>query len=332
MLLILLSCGSSLNLWTKGDLQPPELIETNVIDKNVIYMKYNEKISPEGVSIDISKNISISSIDINDSTIYIRTKQTLIAGEKYTLTVEASDMVHNSMLSVKTIVGFNSNVPEVLINEIICEGSKTRPDKVELIVLSDGSLAGLALHQGGAVTYGKQISFPNIEVKAGDFIIVHAAPKAGEPATTETLNKTESHHSQASDTAWDIFILDKTQQKLSNTNASISLVNLSNNTILDAVIYSTRNDDINHKYKGFYRSSILAWAEEIVQAGAWTIGDIARGVFPSDGVNPKDSTSTRSIGRDSSSKDTNSKKDWYISASRKSSFGAVNSDDVYSKK
>jgi hypothetical protein len=86
------------------------------------------------------------------------------------------------------------------------------------------------------------------------------------------------------------FATDEAQQKLSNTNASISLVNLSNNTVLDAVIYSTRDDDETHKYKGFYRSSILTWAEEIVQAGAWNIADTIRGVFPSDGVNPKDST------------------------------------------
>jgi hypothetical protein len=38
------------------------------------------------------------------------------------------------------------------------------------------------------------------------------------------MSKTDSTHSQSYDTAWDIFATDEAQQKLSNTNASISLV------------------------------------------------------------------------------------------------------------
>jgi hypothetical protein len=70
-------------------------------------------------------------------------------------------------------------------------------------------------------------------------------------------------------------------------------------------------------------------AEELHSEGGWQIE--GESIAPEDGVNPDDSTSTRSICRNSSSLDTNRREDWHITPARGATFGGRNGDDVYVK-
>jgi len=64
-----------------------------------------------------------------------------------------------------------------------------------------------------------------------------------------------------------------------------------------------------------------------VREGAWKIaGDAVR---PEDAVSPEGASGTRTICRDSRSRDTDTKSDWHIVPLKGSTFGKDNSDAVY---
>ena len=65
----------------------------------------------------------------------------------------------------------------------------------------------------------------------------------------------------------------------------------------------------------------------IADEGGWTFSGAL--IAPEDCVNPDDSTATRSICRDSSFTDTDDKSDWHIVPTSSSTFGSINSDEIY---
>ena len=185
-------------------------------------------------------NIKNTSNQNNNSQYALHTNTKLLPNIQYDISLHIKDNAGNSTLAHETVYGFNDNVPLLLINEFTTEGSKTNPDKVEIVALSDGNLSGIALQQGGVTSYSKRILFPNLNVKKGDFIIIHWAPLPITPLTHETMHKKEATHPQAYNNAWDFFVQDDKQRGLSNTNGSLALIQIWNNIVLDAVIYSTK--------------------------------------------------------------------------------------------
>lgn len=325
-----ISCGVSLSLWNGGDIIPPHIVSITTQSQFSIAIEFNEPVLSTFSKVIISDNIQIDSMQNHtNSRILVHTDTQLLASQQYTITIYAKDTEGNSVLAIEYIYGYNNNIPSILINEFTCEGTKTNPDKVELIVLSSGNISGLALQQGGNNTYSKQVVFPDIQVEKGDFIVVHWAADPQEPLTHETTHKNESTHRHAYSDVWDFFA-DEHNRGISNTNGSLSLIVLSDKSILDGVVYSVKNNDLSHKYKGFGSSKSYTWAQELLAAHAWISQD-TNILLPDDTVNPKDSTTTRSIGRDINSTDTNTKHDWHIANTRKSSFGLVNTTEWYEK-
>ena len=65
----------------------------------------------------------------------------------------------------------------------------------------------------------------------------------------------------------------------------------------------------------------------IAACGGWLFsGDL---IAPEDCVDPDPSTATRSVCRNSVSDDTDSRTDWHTVPTSMSSFGSVNTDEVY---
>ena len=114
---------------------------------------------------------------------------------------------------------------------------------------------------------------------------------------------------------------------LSGNNGVLSLYDRPGGKCLDGVLYSNRTSQSDELYRGFGSEETLNRAEELVLAGGWKPAG-AR-VSPEDAVNPEGSTGTRSICRSSGSADTDSAEDWHIVPTRKATFGAENSDEVY---
>jgi hypothetical protein len=248
-----------------------------------------------------------------------------VPGELYTLEATAQDSRGNTLSFLAEFYGFNPRVPKVLLNELTPRGSEAHPDLVEIKVTADGDMGGLVLYQGTPGEFENRFTFPSFPVRRGDFLLVHFKPEGDSGETNETVNKKTSRGIDASDSAFDFWIKDG--KGLGGNNGVLSLYERPGGGILDGILYSNRTSSSDQAYRGFGSSSMLARAEELVKDGGWKIA--GNRISPEDGVNPEDSSSTRSLCRSSRSLDTDGKADWHIVPTRKSSFGKDNGDEIY---
>jgi hypothetical protein len=308
----------------EADLRPPQLQAVRSTGPSELSLEFDEEASLVPQKTSISPPLVVTEITGPGRQIEIR-GETQSPGRLYTLEAEAEDAKGNSASFVADFYGYNGQVPGLLINEFTPQGSGNHPDLVELKVLTAGDMGGAVLYQGTPGSFDNRIVFPPLEVAEGAFILVHWKP-TGDPAeVNETEDMTASKGFDAADGAWDMWVADG--KGLSGNNGVLSLYDRPGGKCLDGVLYSNRTSQSDELYRGFGSVETLARAEELVQAGGWKPAG-AR-VSPEDAVNPDGSTGTRSICRQSRAVDTNSFEDWHIVPTRKASFGAENSDEVY---
>lgn len=317
--------SQAVKLYNGGDTQAPSLTSIKAETAKKFIMEFNEPLSQTQSSIEIDNDTTVSSVETRDNTVTFELAKASEPGKEYTITATVQDMAGNVAMVVEKIYGFNPTIPSILINEFITEGMKTNPDKVELRVLSNGNTAGITLQEGGIRTYKQRVTLPAIDVQKDDFIIVHF--RAPEGSVSETTSKTQSTLPIAEESAWDIFHTHPKLTGIANDNGALVLLQSPNGQPMDAVVYSSKKDDATHERRGFASKDVYAWVTEIEQARMW-ISKTGEKIFPSDAINPKDSTTTRSINRKLQD-DTNSADDWYIVNMRKATFGAANSTEVY---
>ncbi len=317
--------SKAVKLYNGGDIMAPTLTRIKADTAKSFIMEFNEPLSSKISAIEIDNNLNVTSAKITENTLSFEVDKPGDPGKEYTITASVQDLVGNSALIVEKIYGFNPRIPMLLINEFITEGSKKNPDKVEILSISDGNTAGITLQEGGIRTYKQRVILPAIQVKKNDFIIVHfRAPK---DAVSETTHKGESKLDIAYEEAWDVFHSHEKLTGIGNSNGALVLLKNPNGDPLDAVIYSNKKDDTTKEKRGFIQKEMYAWVKEIETWNMWQSKN-ASVVFPSDTLDPTNSTTTRSINRKEKN-DTNSVDDWYIVNTRKSTFGATNSTEVY---
>lgn len=235
------------------------------------------------------------------------------------------DKSGNTLTLINSFYGFNPDIPEMVINEFTTQGSSSNPDRVEIAVMSDGNTAGAVIYEGSDYSWTQRKIFPAIDVNPGDFIIVHFKSTGDPMEIDETETKDQSGGVKPSDDAWDIWVDDGSG--LSGNNGTIMLFSALYGRLMDGLLYSNRTSASDEKYRGFGSIKVMDRADRLRELSGWnTAGEIAA---PEDGINPEDSTATRSMCRDSLSTDSNSKTDWHIVPTSTSTFGSVNSDSVY---
>jgi len=246
------------------------------------------------------------------------------AGTEHSVEAQVSDSAGNHLRFVARFYGLNQLLPAMIINEFTTQGSGTHPDLVEIRVLTDGNLAGSCLYEGVPGDWDERLVFPDLDVSAGDFIVVHFKPEGIPEEVDEVVRKDESGGHDASPEAWDFWIPGGTG--LSGNNGVLTLCENPIGGIIDGVLYSNRTSDSDDRYRGFGSTTVMERADFLVAEGAWVANGLVR---PEDAVDPEDSTATRSISRGSNGSDTNHREDWHITPTRGITPGAINSDEVY---
>ena len=306
------------------DLLPPAIRSTRALGTDEVEIVFDEAalIPPESLSIQPALSMEPPA-EAALAVIIQCGPQT--PGTLYMLSASARDERGNSVTFAVEIYGFNPNVPRILINELITQGSDTHPDLVELKALSDGDMGGLVIYQGGPGDYTDRLVFPSFSVSQGAFILVHFKPSGSPEEMDETVDMAVSGGLDASVSAFDFWVSGGTG--LSGNNGVISLYDRPGGEIVDGILYSNRTSDSDSQYRGFGTASTLKRADELVAAGGWRIA--GEKAAPEDAVSPEESTATRSICRSSASADTDGREDWHIVPTKGSTFGAENSDAVY---
>ena len=246
-------------------------------------------------------------------------------GEEFVLSGFVRDTRGNETGFSLPVYGYNSEVPVIIINEFTTQGSSSHPDFIELLVLCDGNTGGICLYEGIPGECTSRFVFPQCEVKTGDYLVVHCKPQGLETELTETGNIDESGGIDAFPYARDFWV--KRGDGLSGNNGVLSLYSSPGGNCLDALIYSNRTSASDENYRGFGSTKMLTQAEFIFREGEWT-GD-GETVRPEDGINPDDSTATRSISRMQAYTDANAKTDWHITPSGGYTPGKANTNEIY---
>jgi len=312
---------------TNPDLRAPELLGTESADPLTIIAHFSEKtiIAPEELM--CAPPLALSDAVSVENDVHLRLAAPTVCGTAYQIDAVARDEAGNSTSFITTVYGYNSEIPDVVINEFIPQGSSTHPDLAELYVRTAGNLGGLCLYEGASGNWEQRMVFPALQVEGDSYVLVHFKP---EGITEEIDEDSEtgidaSGGMDASPTARDFWVPGGTG--LSGNNGALSLYRTPAGKLLDAVLYSNRTSDSDETYRGFGTRETLERVDELAAAGGWEIAGTL--ITPEECVNPEDSTSTRSICRGAASQDSNSAADWHITPTRGATFGAVNTDDVY---
>jgi hypothetical protein len=306
------------------DLSPPSVESVRSIGPRELEIIFNEEAQIQADKLRFTPDLGVNGVPGPAETVVLQVADQT-PGRKYAMEAAASDARGNTVSFTAEFYGFNPNVPRLVLNELRPQGSETHPDMAELKVLSDGDMGGVVVYQGTPGRFDDRLIFPSFPVRTGEFILLHYQP-AGDPAEIdETRDKTASGGVEASETAFDFWVRDG--KGLGGNNGVVSIYERPGGRLLDAILYSNRTSSSDEKYRGFGSAQMLSKADELVRDEGWKISGPL--VAPEDAVNPDASTATRSICRSSASLDTDGRTDWHIVPTKKSSFGAENSDEVY---
>jgi hypothetical protein len=325
-LAVLASCGPLADSRPGSlDLRPPLIQGVQTVGPGEIRIDFDEDAALVSEKTRITPPLAVAGVSAMGKQVTIRAAGQ-VPGMLYALEAEAQDARGNSASFLADFYGYNPQVPRLLINELTPRGSGNHPDLVELKVATAGNLGGVVLYCGVPESFDNRLIFPALSVSAGSFIIVHCKP-GGDPAEVDEIkDMTQSGGQDASGKAWDFWLKDG--KGLGGNNGVLSLYERPGGACMDGILYSNRTSQSDEAYRGFGSAEMLARADKLVGDGGWKAS--GPHVTPEDGVSPEGSTSTRSLCRSSGSADTDAAEDWHIVPTRKASFGADNSDEVYS--
>lgn len=322
-----LSCGQIRKFTdlSGSDFNPPVLTSFSQTNEKSLRISFNEEIEESSLNIVIQPGGKAFTAEVNGNELEIIFLEKTETGVKYAVEGSIEDKKGNCLYFMHPFYGYNPDIPDLLINEFICQGTGNHPDLTELFVLTDGNLAGITLYEGDSGQFDDYYTFPNMEVSAGDYILVHFKPQGTAEEINETAVKDSSAGLDSSINAWDHWI--DGAKGLSGNNGMLTLYRCPGGDIIDAVLYSNRTSSSDTKYEGFGSFKFLTQVLNISSLYEWISSFGA--VRPEDCIDPTDSTSTRSICRNISLLDTNTANDWYITATSESTFGEENSPIEY---
>ncbi len=309
LLLLFSSCSDELgipviNFFSGKDRVSPTLIEIKAIDSKTIVFTFDEMISRPYIS--LQEKFKESTCSVYDKQLTIHLSSVLDVMNSTHIYLSVRDKMGNTTTIESEVYGVNFRVPSLLINEFSTKGNDRHPDRVEIKALSDGNMAGVTLYNGMFFSHSSSFSFPSIEVKKGDYLVVQ-------------YQKVPIKNG---------CIYYGGEEGLGGNNGVISLYNSPYNDLADVVVYSNRYSDSDENFGGFGTKEVYEQIQELTGADGWAHNGV---ITPESAVSSEYTTATRSINRYEDKEDTNSKGDWYIVPTSGSSFLFENNKEVYEK-
>lgn len=310
---------------TDADVSPPVITSLGFAGPLALEVGFDESARMVGEPL-VSTGIVLEDVlQQADAVLAFRFETPPSATEEHSIEAQVADDAGNHLRFLAHFHGLNALMPGMIINEFTTQGSGRNPDLVEIRVLTDGNLAGATLYEGTPSSWEQRYVFPDLDVVAGDYIVVHFRPQGIAEEINELTDRGASGGNNATPDAWDFWVDGGTG--LSGNNGVLSLCENPLGGYMDAVLYSNRTSESDEHYRGFGSRDVMERADELAAAGAWVAaGDL---IAPEDAINPDPSTGTRSMARASGAADTNTAADWHITPTRGLTPGTINTDEVY---
>lgn len=308
------------------DLKPPSVRGWDSPGPGEFEVDFDEDVEASPSDFASDPDLGVLEVSSEGSRVRIESSSPLPPGAALSLEGTVRDAAGNTTSFVLPFRGFNPDLPRILLNEALTQGTSTHPDLVELVVLETGNLAGLTFRVGCAAEQVLVFVFPPCEVEAGEYVVLHLKPQGLPEEVNETGDPAASGGLDAFPYSRD-FWYPGGDGALPGENGALSLYSSATGPILDALLYSARTSESDTKYAGFGSQSLLDQARGIVAEGAWRIAGTE--VRPEDAARSEGTTSTRTLCRSSDSGDTDSAPDWHVVPTRGSTVGGANSDALY---
>lgn len=298
---------------TAIDLRPPRLVEAGPEGPRSFAARFDEAVSLVADSLSLEPALPLEARgDGRELRIDFGAAQS--PGLDYRIAGEVDDAHGNRTRFLVKFVGWNDRSPAVRISELQTgkNSSKTNPhrDYIELEVLEDGNVGGAELVWASSV---KTMSyrFPGIEVKRGDYLVLHLAPEGIEAEIDECGADTGlSGGIDATASGRDLW---SSAGGLPDENGAVGLRKRPGGSFVEGCVYA---DDTKTGPIGNNKLSDLV--AELASSGAWPIGGAEPTWTDAFAWHP---SSSRSICRCS---DASGKESWYVTASSGQSPGAAN--------
>lgn len=333
LVLSLVACLPELDpgSYITGDASPPVLLSWDAINQDEFLLVFDEAVRARTEDFILEQGgqrlpVKDVSHGENDARLIVKLNENCRAGEKIMVNGLVRDETGNGTSFSLPFWGFNPNPARLIINEVISQGSASKPDLVEFRVVDGGNLAALTFYVGTAANYEHRYIFPELEVEKDDYIVLHMKPLGLEAELDELESKDQSGGTDANPDAWDFWYREP-GGGIPGFNGALCISGSPMGEIQDAFLYSERNSFSDERYRGFGTAGFLDRAEYIAGHSAWKFEDDE--IRPEDCFYSKGTTATRSMCRHSSGIDSDSAEDWHIVPTRGATPGSSNSDDVY---
>ena len=324
--LFLGGCGqlSDHRKYDSEDLKPPVLLNIYPRNAATVVVQFDEPLKSLWETA-IYPELKVEEAVYESSSGAIPCLEEMVPGEKYTLEARASDFHGNTLTFFYPFYGYNPHPPRVLINEVTTQGSSNHPDRVELLVLEGGNMAGLSFTEGTSDTWKRRLVFPALEVLSGEFLIIHCKPEGIPEEVDEIEGTAVSGGKDAHPGVRDFWL--PGGKGLGGNNGVLTLYAYPGGPLLDGFLYSNRTSSSDEKYRGFGSLAVMEMADQLYEEGGWHRGGEL--IAPEDAVNPDPSTATRSLCRMPGAEDTDRADDWHVVPTSRASFGEVNAKERY---
>lgn len=162
-----------------SDLKPPLVLEAGPEGSRNFFLRFDEEVRPVAGSFSLEPGPYTADASAEGESLRLAFPADLEAGADYAVSGEVEDAAGNATRFLFSFVGWNGHPAKLRLSEAQTakNSSVTRPhrDYLELKVEEDGNIGGLELSWASSV---KRFAyrFPGVEVRAGDFIVLHLAP------------------------------------------------------------------------------------------------------------------------------------------------------------
>ena len=308
LLFVLLGCSQDqeakevFNVLGSADSGAPVLVSVTSVSSSVIRLEFNEPVRVYG------KTFEPLSARADGKFIYVSLDRSLLPGMKSDVSGRVKDYSGNTSGFTIQVWGFNPDLPGVLINEFTTKGTARSPDRTELLIVTPGNINGMTLYCGVPNDFDVSIVFGDIDVRTGDMIVVW---------WTEELPEQVPSGPSDSGGIRVFNICAGSADNLPSNNGTLVICDnpALGSSVIDAVVYS----NYSQSHEGFGTRSALERARWVIESGAWS----------GDAVDSTSSTATRSMGRLPGFPDTDGSRDWIVTVTGGSTFGAANTAEAY---
>lgn len=270
------------------DYSTPKLINIQIASNSEVFIEFDKEINLKQLEIvPIENQENKYFVDISDcgknSSFYIDCKTNFSFLNNYQVFGVVEDDKYNTLTFSAVLPGYNDNLPKIAFSELRTYYQKPKLEFIELVAESDGNLAGMVLE----IYYKNQpceFIFPPVEVKKGDFVIVHGRTM-DDTCINESDNLNEATYKDALPDILD-FWLDSDSKVIGNSGV-ILLRNRKNGSVVESLLYTEPEKE------DWGNTLIKEAAKEAVESGTWKGKDSIEDAA----VNKKPS-GTRSLSRD----------------------------------